>query len=225
MKNLFIIILSLLIIGCKDNPEQRGPKVSHRKQVSKYNFNERKIGLKSPKAVADGVIDFLRNADTTQYLSLAIPLKAQQYLLEQSFELGPDIPNRTVYLDSLAISFEERMDIFLVRSYYIHKIMTHDLQFDIQKAHIDSVIIKPETIKNYGGFDRPIHGNWAEVTFIMNYKGEPYYFQIPQIVEIKGKWFLYYPEYYIRDQKEMDFIHNYLKRKKELENNNKEHYQ
>lgn len=224
MQKLIIIIISFLTIGCKDNSQQRGPKVSHKKQVSKYDFNERKIGLKNPETVAYGVLDFLKNADTTQYLSLAIPLKAQQYLLEENFKLDPDIPNRTTYLDSLAFQFEERMDNFLVRSYYIHEIID-DQQFDIQKARIDSVVIKPVRIKNYGGFDRPIHGNWAEVTFIMNYKDEPYYFQIPQIVEVKGKWFLYYPEYYIRDQKEMDFINDYLKRKKEIENNTKEHHQ
>lgn len=45
---------------------------------------------------------------------------------------------------------------------------------------------------------------------IMKYQNEKFYFEIPQILELKGKWFLYYPEYYLRDQREKDFVNEYL---------------
>lgn len=217
MKEIVTILIVVLIASCI---EVKGQKILDVEEVevsisdsNPYNFDETKVGLESAIDVAYGVIDFLKNADTAQYLNLAIPLNAQKYLFNENFEFRPDIKDTAAYMNSLETGFDKRMDNFLVRSFYIHEIMIEDKEFDIKMATIDSVIVESRRIKDYGGFDRPIVANWAEVTLLMKYNNIIFYFEIPQILEIKGKWFLYSPEYYIRDQNEKDFLNDYLKRK------------
>lgn len=218
MKKIVTILLVILISSCTETKTKESLDNKTEIEISTtspYDFDENKVGLKSPTDVANGVIDFLKNADTTKYLNLAIPLNAQKLLFEQNFEFRPDIKDTSAYMDSLEVRFNNRMQNFLVRSSYIHEIMIEDKKFDIKMAKIDTIIIESKRIKDYGGFDRPIIGNWAEVTIIMDFNEERFHFEIPQIIELKGKWFLYYPEYYIRDKKEKAFINQYLKEKNE----------
>jgi hypothetical protein len=218
MRKIVTILLVILLSSCTETKTQELPDDKNVIEVSPtnpYDFDENKIGLDNAADVASGVIYFLKNADTTRYLSLAISLEAQKYLFEKNFEFRPDIKDTSAYMDSLEIRFDKRMQNFLVRSSYIHEIMIEDKKFDIKMAKIDTIIVESKRIKDYGGFDRPIIGNWAEVTIIMDFNEEKFHFEIPQIIELKGKWFLYYPEYYIRDKKEKAFINEYLKEKNE----------
>lgn len=119
-----------------------------------------------------------------------------------------------LYIEILK-KYEDRTDNFLVRAGYILDIMKNDKEFDIEKATIDSIYYNLEKIKKYGSFGKTLIGNWADLTIEMNYNNEKYYFEIPQIVKVDNEWFLYYPEYYLRDQKEKDFVERRVKELKE----------
>ena len=85
----------------------------------------------------------------------------------------------------------------------------------IENATIDTMYYKHEKTKNYGGFGRTIIGNWADLTVEMNFNNEKYYFEIPQIIKIENQWYLYYPEYYLRDERERKFVDKRVKELKE----------
>lgn len=221
MRKIVTILLIILVSSCIET--KRPESVNNQNKTEEitpnpYDFDQSKVGLKTATDVANGVVDFLKYGDTTKYLSLAIPLNAQQFLFEQNFEFRPDIQDTAAYMDSLDARFEKRTKNFLVRAQYIQQIMIEDKKFDINMARVDSVIVEAKRIKDYGGFDRPIVGNWAQVTLIMNYNNETFYLEIPQIIELKGTWFLYYPEYYIRTQKDKDFINKYLEERNQKAN-------
>jgi len=164
------------------------------------------IGLNSPEEVAKKIIEFLQDGDTTLYLETAIPLEYQKHLFEQNFEYRLDIENQEQFIHKLEDRFQERMNNFLVRAKYIQEIMIEDKNFSIKEATIDTITFKNVRIKNYGGFDRFIVGYWADVTIKMNYNQQTFFLEIPQIIKVKNKWFLYYPEYYIRTVKDKEFI-------------------
>ena len=212
----FQIILVILIIGCspKEDKEVEASNLDTIEIVDnfvKYDFNSDTIGLNSPEEVAKQVIEFLRQRDTTKYLELAIPLEAQKYLFAKNLEYRPDIKNQEEYMQWLESRFERRMKNFLVRAGYISEIMEEDKGFKIDNATIDTITFEDVRIKNYGGFNQFIVGDWADVTVKMNFDNEDYFFEIPQIIKLKEKWFLYYPEYYIRTKRDLEFIEERVK--------------
>ena len=212
----FQIILVILIIGCspKEDKEVEASNLDTIEIVDnfvKYDFNSDTIGLNSPEEVAKQVIEFLRQRDTTKYLELAIPLEAQKYLFAKNLEYRPDIKNQEEYMEWLESRFERRMKNFLVRAGYISEIMEEDKGFKIDNATIDTITFEDVRIKNYGGFNQFIVGDWADVTVKMNFDNEDYFFEIPQIIKLKEKWFLYYPEYYIRTKRDLEFIEERVK--------------
>lgn len=212
----FQIILVILIIGCspKEDKEVEASNLDTIEIVDnfvKYDFNSDTIGLNSPEEVAKQVIEFLRQRDTTKYLELAIPLEAQKYLFAKNLEYRPDIKSQEEYMEWLESRFERRMKNFLVRAGYISEIMEEDKGFKIDNATIDTITFEDVRIKNYGGFNRFIVGDWADVTVKMNFDNEDYFFEIPQIIKLKEKWFLYYPEYYIRTKRDLEFIEERVK--------------
>jgi len=214
----FQIILALLIIGCSTNQTKEddtknvsSDKIENADIQNKYEFKSDSIGLDSPEEVAEQVIEFLRHQDTTKYLKLAIPLEAQKYLFATNFEYRPDIKDQEEYMKLLESRFERKMNNFLVRAGYISEIMEEDKGFQIENATIDTITIEDVRIKNYGGFNRFIVGDWADVTVKMNFKDEEYFFEIPQIIKLGEKWFLYYPEYYIRTKRDLEFIEERVK--------------
>lgn len=212
------IIIAILIIGCSSESKttksaelEKAIKKENPVPKNKYDFVPDSIGFDSPEEVAIQVINFLKKKDTTAYLETAIPLDAQKYLFSQNFEFMPGIKNQEEFMGRLESRFEKRMNNFLVRAKYIAKIMEEDSKFQIQNATMDTITYENVRIKNYGGFDRFIVGEWADLTVKMNYNDEEYFFEIPQIIKVKNKWFLYYPEYYIRTKKELEFIERRVK--------------
>lgn len=132
----------LFVVSCSEPIKQESHDTKSEKETSAfipYDFDESKVGLSNATDVANGVIEFLKNADTTQYLNLAIPLQVQKYLFQQNFAFRLDIKDTSAFMDSLESRFDERMKNFLVRSFYIHQIMVKDKQFDIKEATIDSI--------------------------------------------------------------------------------------
>lgn len=217
MKN-FQILIVFLIFGCtSEQPTKNISEMSDSIQINNstkendYECQVDSIGFNSPEEVAKQVVNFLSQRDTTKYLELAISLEAQKYLHAKNFEYRPDIKDQKKYMEWLASRFERRMNNFLVRAGYITEIMEEDKGFQIDEATIDTITIEEVRIKNYGGFNRFIVGDWADVTVKMTYKNEHYFFEIPQIIKIKGKWFLYYPEYYIRTKRDLEFIEERVK--------------
>lgn len=214
----FQILLVILLIGCNSEktkitiPESKESiDLENRDNQIKYDLNTDSIGFDSPEKVAKQVIDFLQTRDTTKYLQTAIPLKAQKYLFSKNFEYRPDIKNQDDFMKWLDSRFEKRMNNFLVRAGYISEIMIDNKGFDINKATVDTITIEEVRIKNYGGFNKFIVGEWADVTIKMNFNDKEYFFEISQIIKLKDKWFLYYPEYYIRTKKDLDFINKRVK--------------
>lgn len=165
----------------------------------------------TPVDIAKSVIEFLQKKDTTKYLNLAIPFKQQKQLFAENIKFNPQENDTMAVYRNLKKKYKDRTDNFLVRAGYILEIMKNDKGFDIEKATIDSIYYKLEKIKKYGSFGKTLIGNWANLTVEMNYNNEKYYFEIPQIIKVNNEWFLYYPEYYLRDQKEKDFIERRVK--------------
>jgi len=211
MKHLQLLFL-ILIIGCstkdtttKDLKSNESMGVKSSSIQDEYAFTPDSIGFDSPEEVALQVIQFLQQRDTSKYFETAIPLEGQKYLFAQNLEYRPDIKNHKEFMNWLESRFARRMDNFLVRAGYITEIMEEDKGFKIDNASIDTITIEDVRIKNYGGFNRFIVGEWADVTVKMNYNKEDFFFEIPQIIKLKDKWFLYYPEYYLRTKKGLEF--------------------
>jgi len=160
----------------------------------------------TPADVAKTVISFLQKRDTAKYLNIAIPLEKQKKLFLENIKYNPQENDTMAIYRDLKRKYDSRTENFLVRAGYILDIMKRDKNFDIEKATIDSIYYKHEKTKNYGGFSRTIIGNWADLTVEMTYNNEPYYFEIPQIIKVDNQWYLYYPEYYLRDERERQFV-------------------
>jgi hypothetical protein len=167
----------------------------------------------TPIDIAKSVIEFLQKKDTTKYLNIAIPFEKQKKLFAENMKFNPQENDTMSIFRNLKKKYEDRTDNFLVRAGYILDIMKNDKEFEIEKATIDTIYYKLEKTKNYGNFSKTLIGNWADLTVEMNYNNEKYYFEIPQIIKVDNTWYLYYPEYYLRDQREKDFVE---KRVKEL---------
>lgn len=171
----------------------------------------KKIYNNTPKDIAKTVINFLQKRDTLKYLDVTIPLDEQQKLFINNIKYNPQDKDTIALKDKLSARYNERQQNFLVRAGYILEIMKEDKQFDISEATIDTIYFNLEKLKTYGSFGRGIVGNWADVTVEMKYKNETFYFEIPQILNIENKWYLYYPEYYLRDEKEHQFVKERVK--------------
>lgn len=167
----------------------------------------------SPSDIAISVIEFLQKKDTVKYLDIAIPLEKQKLLFAENIKYNPQENDTMAVFRTLKNKYAERTDNFLVRAGYILNIMKRDKGFDIEKATIDSIYYKLEKTKQYGGFGRTIIGDWADLVVEMKFENEIYYFEIPQIIKVENQWYLYYPEYYLRDERDKQFID---KRVKEL---------
>lgn len=188
------------------NVAENEQKKSNKPQTSIVNSDKN-----TPVDIAKSVIEFLQKKDTTKYLNLAIPFKQQKQLFAENIKFNPQENDTMAVYRNLKKKYKDRTDNFLVRAGYILDIMKNDKGFDIEKATIDSIYYKLEKIKKYGGFGKTLIGNWANLTVEMNYNNEKYYFEIPQIIKVNNEWFLYYPEYYLRDQKEKDFVERRVK--------------
>lgn len=196
-----ITILILATIGCTINGQHQEERA-----IDDDCLEVNSVGFNSPQEVVLQIVKFLQNGDTTLYLNTAIPLEYQKYLFEQNFEYRPDIEDQEKFIQKLESRFKERMNNFLIRAKYIKEIMIEDENFLIKEATIDTITFKKVRIKNYGGFDRFIVGDWADVTIKMTYNQQTFFLEIPQIIKVKEKWFLYYPEYYIRTVKSKEFV-------------------
>lgn len=180
----------------------------------KSSLSVLKTSKNSPKNIAETVIKFLQKKDTIEYLKIIIPLDKQQKLFENNMKYNPEKNDTMAIHRELKSRYKERVDNFLIRAGYILDIMKNDKKFHIEKATIDTIYYEPKKIKQYGSWGEKIVGNWADLVVEMKYNNEKYYFEIPQIIEVDNQWYLYYPEYYLRDIKEKKFID---KRVKELE--------
>ncbi len=191
-------------------------KSKEKTETKKALINE---PVNSPYDIAKTVIEFLQKRDTTKYLNIAIPLDEQKKLFVDNIKYNPQENDTMAIYRELKNRYDDRIDNFLVRAGYILEIMKRDKGFEIEKATIDTMYYKHEKTKNYGGFSRTIIGNWADLTVEMIFNKEKYYFEIPQIIKIENQWYLYYPEYYLRDERDRKFID---KRVKELKVQSKE---
>lgn len=202
--HLYLILIAISLSSCGNSQTESTTDSSKVDIPSAWTIN----GKSSPKEVALGVINFLCNSDTSQYLKLVIPLEGQKLIHERNFDPKTDFKEyQEAQLDSLEARYPSVLENFLVRSGYIHKIMVEDKDFLIYRASIDTVLVEqlPANMFLCKKFPKE---NWNMVTVVMEYNKEKFYFEIPQIVELEGRWFLYYPEYYLRDQKELDIVNS-----------------
>ncbi|MGY3795173.1 hypothetical protein [uncultured Aquimarina sp.] len=194
-------------------------KIDKSKEITKTKKALINEPVNSPYDIAKTVIEFLQRKDTIKYLNIAIPLDKQKKLFVDNIKYNPLENDTMAIYRELKRKYDDRVDNFLVRAGYILEIMEEDKGFDIEKATIDTIYYKHEKTKNYGGFGRTIIGNWADLTVEMNFNNQKYYFEIPQIIKVENQWYLYYPEYYLRDEKERKFVD---KRVKELKQKSEE---
>lgn len=207
---LYLILIAVGLSSCGNSQTESTSDSSEVDVPPAWSIN----GKPSSKEVALGVIEFLLHSDTSQYLELAIPLEGQQLIHERDFDPKTDFKEyHDAQSDSLEARYTSALDNFLIRSGYIHEIMIEDKEFYISKASIDTILVEKLPANMFRG-ESYHKENWNMVTVVMEYNNENFYFEIPQIVELEGKWFLYYPEYYLRDQKELDFV-NSVRNKKE----------
>ena len=207
MKNLLFIVSLLTLFNCRNNTPSNDII-----EIKTISINE---PTNTPYDIAKTVIEFLQKRDTTEYLNLAIPLDKQKKLFVNNIKYNPQENDTLEIYQRLNRKYDDRMDNFLVRAGYIIDIMKQDKGFEIKEATIDSIYFKQERIKSYGSFGRTIIGEWADLTVEMNFKDEKYYFEIPQIVKVENQWYLYYPEYYLRDEKERRFVERRIQELKE----------
>lgn len=177
-----------------------------KEEINKINSSIIEIPENTPNDVAKSVIEFLVQKDTLKYLNIAIPLEEQKKLFAYNIRFNPQESDTSAIYKRLEQKYSDRTDNFLVRAGYILEIMKRDNDFEIEKATIDTMYYKLEKMVQYGSFSRTIIADWADLTVEMTYKGEKYYLEIPQIINVDNKWYLYYPAYYFRDQREKDFV-------------------
>jgi len=177
-----------------------------KEKIEKLNTGVLTIPENTPKDIAMSVIKFLRKKDTLEYLNIAIPLEKQKKLFIDNIKFNPQENDTVAILKKLEEKYDDRTNNFLVRAGYILDIMKTDNEFEINEAVVDTIYYQLEKIKSYGSFGRTIIGDWAEITVEMTYNDNKYYLEIPQILNVEDKWYLYYPAYYFRDQKEKDFV-------------------
>lgn len=180
--------------------------------LAKYDFVADTLGLDTPEEVAMHVIEFLATKDTAKYLDVILPFEAHQYFAAQNLEYRPEIKDTTAYMQWHSDRFDYRWINYFVRAGYILDIMKNDKGISIDTSMIDTITFEPVRIKQYGGMGRFMVGEWADLDVKLRYEEEDYYFEIPQILKLKDKWFLYYPEFYIRNERE--YLH--LKDRKNL---------
>ncbi|WP_353777562.1 hypothetical protein [Winogradskyella sp. 3972H.M.0a.05] len=202
MKKILLFFCFLSLINCNDKKE------------SSDLINIVDEPENTPLDIAKSVIKFLRERDTTKYLDIAIPLEKQKKLFLDNIKYNPKENDTMAIYRKLKNKYDDRMENFLVRAGFILEIMSRDKGFEIVDATIDTMYFELKKIKSYGSFGRTIIGDWADLTVEMSYKSEKYYFEIPQIIKVENQWYLYYPEYYLRDEKEKSFVE---RRVKELE--------
>ena len=207
MKKFLCLCVLLTLFHCKDTTSPKAIKDAEENVVI--------VPTNTPNTIAKTVIEFLQKKDTTAYLDIAIPLDKQKWLFANNMEYNPQERDTTEIYQRLENKYKDRMDNFLVRAGYILDIMKTDKGFKIEDATIDSIYFKRERIKNYGSFGRTIIGEWANLTVEMNFNDEKYYFEIPQIIKVDNQWYLYYPEYYLRDETEKKFVERRIKELKE----------
>jgi hypothetical protein len=173
--------------------------------LAKYDFVSDTLGLDTPEEVAMHVIEFLATKDTAKYLDVILPYEAHQYFAAQNLEYRPEIKDTTLYMQWHADRFDDRWVNYFVRAGYILEIMKRDKGISIDTSMIDTITFEPKRIKQYGGMGRFKVGEWADLDVKLRYEEEDYYFEVPQILKLKDKWFLYYPEFYIRN--EIEYLH------------------
>lgn len=205
--NLYSILIAAVISSCGNSQNESPMDSSEDNNPTSWSIN----GKSSSKEVALGVIEFLRNSDTSRYLKLAIPLEGKKLIHARDFDPKTDLKEyHEAQMDTLAAGYSLAVENFLVRSGYIHKIMIEEKGFDISRASIDTIIVEklPANLFHGESFHKE---NWHMVTVIMELDNEKFYLEIRQIVELEDKWYLYYPEYYFRDQNEMDLVNRIKK--------------
>lgn len=179
--------------------------------IDYQSFND----VNSPSEIAHSVIEFLQKEDTNSYVKTFIPLEKQKKLFFENIEFYPENKDSNEIYLRLKEKYPERKDNFFVRANYLHQIMIESKGFDIKQAQIDTIYFNVERVKQYGYWSKPLIGNWADMTVEMTYNKEKFYLEIPQVVFIDNQWFLYYPEFYLRDESERKFVE---KRMIDLEN-------
>ncbi len=206
MKKIILIAALQLLLTCQESTKKDDEKTSETKIEEPTN---------TPFIIAESVIQFLQKKDTTSYLNIAIPLEKQKILFIDNIQYNPQEQDTLEIVKQLEKKFEDRTENFLIRAGYILDIMKNDKGFKIEEATIDTMYYKEERIKNYGSFGRTLIGDWADLTVEMTFNNETYYFEIPQIIKVEKQWYLYYPEYYLRDKREKEFVDKRVKELKE----------
>ena len=198
--------LVLIVFAWSCTMEEQEAKVD---PLAIYDFVPDTVGLDTLEEVAIQVIDFLSTKDTTKYLDVILPFEAHQYFAAQNLEYRPEIKDTVKYMQWIADRYDNRWANYFVRAGYILDIMKRDKGILIDTSMIDTITFEPKRIKQYGGFGRFIVGEWADLDVKLTCNDKNYYFEIPQIVKLNNKWFLYYPEFYIRNESEYLYIKNH----------------
>ena len=162
--------------------------------------------------VATVFLEFLQKKDSSKYLDLIIPLEGQQLIHERGLSKRKGLLDyHKAQIDSLEPRYKSFVGNFFIRSAYLDEIMIEDEGFNVKEASVDSILIEKLPANLFQG--ESFHGqNWNMVIVRMNYGEEKYYLEIPQIIELYGRWFMFYPEYYLRSQKVMDFVNEFRKK-------------
>lgn len=214
MMNILIILIPLNIkcsSQLSENKKQSAIEVYSQSinDTTNYRFNNIKKGFKTPEDLAKSLIKSLQYYDETSYLRHIIPIEEKLELYKMNLQYNVINEDSVKYLDSISKSDISRKLNFIKRAKYFLEIILEDKKIDINKIDIIDITkeLKSEYLYDYTG-DKMV-APFAIINVKIEFNHEYFYIEIPQVVKVKDRWYLNYPEYYIRDKSEYEFLKNY----------------
>lgn len=171
----------------------------------KRDFDESDVGYDTPEALVRELVSVFQNYNDSDYLKFVIPLDVKLYLLERGV-YDWEVVTEETYMDSITENNSKRVANYIERVGFLFDIIKNDKKVDFSKTKI--VDIEYEKLDEYHFGYSPVKyiAPFAMANVKMVYKNDDYFLEIPQIVQLKGKWFLNCPEYYFRDKQEAEFL-------------------
>jgi hypothetical protein len=199
-----IIITFLLLVGITGSGQD--------------NIDTTQNGFDTPEALAKSLFKSFQNFSQEDYIKHIIPLDADLYLYNNHF-LFDGRSEQKVVLDSLKLNYKIKVNNFNTRAKYFLKTIRQDKKINLKDCKIVSITYEPINFHYWPATEESFVAPFAYIEMLLKYEGNNYYLEIPQVVQLQGKWFLKYPEYHLRDQAEHDFLVQYLEEVDSLENN------
>ena len=172
--------------------------------IEKYDFDETKYKYETPDQLATTFLKSLDNFKESEFLELCVSKEAMLYMIGQISMMRQDAQNIDEVVEATEEKFDESIKQYTARA-----------QMIITKIKKQKVKISECIINNINYEVKDLYGlkpniMFTNLTMYLNYNGEQFQLQLPQLVRIKGKWFIIAPSIYWRDNEEIKWLEKHL---------------